>query len=390
MTCPLVMVGGPHGSARAALVRRLLEAHPGSSAVHHDLGQTGRGRVVRTVRTADGVTGRTEIELAHGCAPCTLRNDLVPELLRRAAAGASLLVVDLWDSVEPRVVAEAVSRDPDAAEALRLTEVLVALDPGRFPADLRTPARLADLGKQAQDGDERYLPEVLSRQIEYATGLVVVPPAEPSGSAALDEELTLDLLSQLVPVTPVIASGGVLPEVAGPRLDVDALAARVDAATALLPCDAQTGDLQTVVWRRLRPLHPQRLFDAVDELVTSSVRSRGRFWLATRHNRMIAWDAVAGVISVEDTGPWLAALPDTAWELQTPARRAAAALDWSPVVGDRVQHLVFTGFHLDRDHIHALLDSCLLTEEEILAGSDGWARYADPFSAVLDLSRTAA
>ncbi|MFI7708543.1 GTP-binding protein [Nonomuraea sp. NPDC049480] len=72
------------------------------------------------------------------------------------------------------------------------------------------------------------------------------------------------------------------------------LAERVDPATALLPCDAQTGAVTTVVWHRLRPLHPARLFAAAEEPATCSVRGRGRFWPASRHERMPAWDAVAG------------------------------------------------------------------------------------------------
>ncbi|MGI5159096.1 GTP-binding protein [Microbispora sp. CA-102843] len=141
--------------------------------------------------------------------------------------------------------------------------------------------------------------------------------------------------------------------------------------------------MTTVVWRRLRPLHPlhpARLFEAVDELVTQSVRSRGRFWPASRPDQLLAWDAVAGVVSVEDAGPWLVALPEAAWDMVSPARRKAADLDWDHITGDRVQHLVFTGPDLDRERLHALLDSCLLTEEEALAGSDVWVGYDDPFA----------
>jgi hypothetical protein len=104
---------------------------------------------------------------------------------------------------------------------------------------------------------------------------------------------------------------------------------------------------------------------------------------------MLAWDAVAGIVSVEDAGPWLAALPEAAWEMTSPSRRMAASLDWSPIIGDRVQHLVFTGPELDRDRIHSLLDSCLLTPEESVAGSDAWNGYDDPFAHILDLKETA-
>jgi G3E family GTPase len=380
VSTPVVLVAGLHAQARTAAVDRLLHDHPGAVAVHHDLRSVATGRVERVVRDRSGVLDLAEVRLAHGCVACTVREDLLPELLRRAPA-ASLLVVDLWDSVEPRSVAEAVDCE-EARGLLRLTSVLTALDAAHMPVDITRGDRLAETGQGAADGDERHLAEVLARQIEYATGLVL------HGGDTEDDDLARAVLSHLAPLTPVHRTTEP-PEVRGGALCTGELAERVDPATARLPVDARTDEVTTVVWHRLRPLHPARLFEAVDELAAVSVRSRGRFWLATRPEHMLAWDAVAGVVSVEDAGPWLAALPGAAWEMVSPARRTAAALDWDEITGDRVQHLVFTGPGLDRERIHALLDSCLLTQEEALAGQVAWSGYDDPFALVLDLKETA-
>ncbi|MGJ6968994.1 CobW family GTP-binding protein [Streptosporangium sp. G11] len=383
MSVPVVIVSGMHPEPRSALVSRLLARHPGSVAIHHDLREVSAGRVGRVVRDTSGTLDLREVRLAHGCVTCTVREDLVPELLARAGS-AALLIVELWDSVEPRTVAESLARHEDTAGVLRLTGVLVALDAARATEDLCRDEPLAAHGKHAAAGDGRRVAEVLVRQIEYATHIVV------SGAEEEDVELAHAVLGHLAPTTPAEAAGPALPAVTGAGIDVEMLGARVDPATARLPCDARTGEISTVVWHRLRPLHPQRLFAAVDELITGTVRSRGRFWLATRHERLLAWDAVAGVVSVEDAGPWLVTLPEAAWEMESPARRMAATLDWSSLLGDRVQHLVFTGPGLDRERILRLLDSCLLTEAEILAGSDVWAGYQDPFAAVLGLREASA
>ncbi|MER5325191.1 CobW family GTP-binding protein [Streptosporangium roseum] len=380
MSTPVVLVAGLHAQARTAAVDRLLHDHPGAVAIHHDLRSVTTGRVERLVRDRSGVLDLAEIHLAHGCVTCTVREDLLPQLIRRAAT-ASLLVVDLWDSVEPRPVAEAIDCE-EARGLLHLTSVLTALDTEHMPIDITRGDRLTETGLSAANGDERHLAEVLARQIEYATGLVL------HGGDAEDTELARAVLDHLAPVTPVFGVDA-LPQVTGTVLCSGMLAERVDPATAQLPVDAHTDEITTVVWHRLRPLHPARLFDAVDELVTESVRSRGRFWLATQHERLLAWDAVAGVVSVEDAGPWLAALPEAAWEMVSPTRRSAAALDWNEIIGDRVQHLVFTGPDLDRERLHALLDSCLLTEKEMLAGSDAWIGYDDPFAHILDLKEIA-
>lgn len=374
MAIPVVLVAGLHSAARTATVERLLSEHPGSLALHHDLSRVVQGRVRRTLRDATRVLDTTDVRLAHGCVTCTVREDLMSQLLT-LATGSSLLVVDLWDSVEPRPVAEAIDCD-DAQGILRLTAVLTALDAEALPDDITRDERLDEAGKPAAAGDRRYLAEVLARQLEYPTGLVL------HGGDEDDRELSRAVLAHLTPLTPVHTLD-TLPPVTGAAVCAGELAERVDPATAQLPCDARTDEIVTTVWRSRRPLHPARLFEAVDELVTESVRSRGRFWLATRPGQLLAWDAVAGVVSAEDAGPWLAALPEAAWDLLSPARRLAAALDWDDRYGDRVQHLVFTGSDLDAARFHALLDSCLLTPEEEAAGPELWAHYDDPFAPLL-------
>ncbi|MFI7453092.1 CobW family GTP-binding protein [Nonomuraea sp. NPDC049714] len=375
MPIPVALIAGLHGNARTAAVDRLLRRHPGAVAIHHDLRSIGAGRVERVARDVSGVLDLARVRLPHGCVTCAVREDLLPELLRRAAT-ASLLIVDLWDSVEPRPVAEALAGQ-EVSERLRLACVHTALDAEHLPVDICRGDRLSETG-HAAGRDRRYLAEVLARQIEYATSLSL------HGGDAEDTELSAAVLGHLAPHTPIRPG----PEITDATLLVGELAERVAPATAQLPADARTGEITTVVWRRLRPLHPGRLFDAMDELVTTTVRSRGRFWLANRHQRMLAWDAVAGAISVEDAGPWLAALPEAAWDLIAPARRAAAALDWNPIIGDRVQHLVLTGPDLDRDRIVSLLDSCLIGRHDALPGAAEWAGLDDPFGPLLDLSES--
>ncbi|MFC7584379.1 CobW family GTP-binding protein [Nonomuraea antimicrobica] len=309
MPTPVVLVAGLHATARTATVDRLLAGHPGAVAVHHDLREVVRGRVRRGVRDRTGVLDTAEVRLAHGCVTCTVREDLLPQLVTLAPR-ASLLVVELWDSVEPRSVAEALDCE-EAGETLWLTAVLTALDAAAMPVDLTRGERLGEVGRSAAAGDQRYLAEVLVRQLEYATALVL------HGGDEDDRDLSRRVLAHLAPFTPVHPVQA-LPPVTSTRLCAADLAERVDPATAQLPGDARTDEIVTAVWHSRRPLHPARLFEAVDELVTESVRSRGRFWLATRPDHLLAWDAVAGIVSVEDAGPWLAALPEAAWELVSP------------------------------------------------------------------------
>ncbi|MFG3254212.1 CobW family GTP-binding protein [Streptomyces sp. NPDC048172] len=385
---PVVLVAGLHADARRAAVEGLLRAVPGAVALHHDLSAAAsEGSVRRTVRSHAGALDEGKAPLVNGCACCALREDLVPELLRLAESRTcALAVVELWDSVEPQAMAEVVAAH--SADALAVTGVLTAVDPALVLPYLAAAEDLAEAGLAAAPTDERTVADTFARQLEYAPVLVLAEGAEGAEGADGEEEADeadRELLRQLHPVARRVRAddGAGLARVATEGFDVGAAAARQYPACALLPQEADAEGVTTLVWRARRPFHPARLHAALQELACAAVRSRGRFWLADRPDTLLSWDAAGGALCVEERGPWLAALPDAAWEMVPAVRRAAAALDWHPVQGDRGQHLVFTAPGLDADGLGALLDSCVLTDAEHAGGPDAWRRYAGAFDDLL-------
>jgi len=376
----VAIVGGLHADARRAAVQHLLTAVPGSVALHHDLATAAAGTVVRTIRDRTGILSTGEAPLVNDCACCALREDLVPELERLADAGLTrLAVVELWESVEPKAMAEVV-----AASGLRLTGVITAVDPALLLPYLGNGDDLADGGLAAAATDRRTVADTFARQLEYAPVLAVADSEE-----ADDEDRAL--LAQLHPTARQVPLryGGLarspLAEAALAGFDVEAAAAAQHPACALLPADADAHGVATLVWHRRRPFHPERLYAALEDLTCAAARSRGRFWLADRPDTLLHWDAAGGALCVENVGPWLASLPDAAWDMVPPVRRAAAALDWHPEHGDCCQHLVFTSPGLDRDGLELLLESCLLTDTEYAAGRSAWKRLPPAFDALLEV-----
>ncbi|MFD0071388.1 CobW family GTP-binding protein [Streptomyces sp. NPDC127166] len=374
---PVVIVAGLHADARKEVVGRLLRTVPDSVALHHDLAGAPEGTVLRLVRDASGIVSSGEAPLVDDCACCALREDLVPELERLADSGLTrLAVVELWDSVEPKAMAEVIAAH--GGDRMVVTNVITAVDPALVLPCLGNGDDLAEAGLAAAPTDQRTVGDTWARQLEYAPVLAVVDSDE------ADEE-DLALLAQLHPTARrVQACSGELVEAAFAGFDVEAAAAAQHPACALLPQDADEAGVATFVWRRHRPFHPERLYEALEDLCCAAARSRGRFWLADRPDTLLAWDAAGGALCVESAGPWLASLPDAAWELVPPVRRAAAALDWHPEHGDCCQHLVFTSPGLDRDGLEQLLDSCLLTDAEYQAGREEWKRLPGAFDSLLD------
>ncbi|MFH0521057.1 CobW family GTP-binding protein [Streptomyces sp. M41] len=388
----VVIVGGLHADARKAAVARLLADVPDSLVLHHDLATAAAGTVVRTIRDTAGVVSAGEAPLVNDCACCALREDLVPELLRIRDAGATrMAIVELWDSVEPKAMAEVVT-----AGGLTVTGVITAVDPALVLPYLGNGDDLAERGLAAAATDQRTVADTFARQLEYAPVLAVADSPE------ADEE-DGELLAQLHPTARRVPIGqGAAPDhltVPLPRdrplsplaraalcgFDVEAAEAAQHPACALLPAEADAHGVATLVWHRRRPFHPERLYAALEDLTCAAARSRGRFWLADKPDVLLHWDAAGGALCVESAGPWLASLPDAAWDMVPPVRRAAAALDWHAEHGDRCQHLVFTSPALDRDGLEQLLESCLLTDAEYAAGRDAWKRLPSAFDTLLEV-----
>ncbi|MGW2716370.1 CobW family GTP-binding protein [Streptomyces sp. NPDC001492] len=375
MSLSVVIVGGLHADARKAAVARLLADVPGSVVLHHDLATAAAGTVVRTIRDASGLVSAGEAPLVNDCACCALREDLVPELRRLTDAGDTrLAVVELWDSVEPKAMAEVV-----VAGGLTVTGVITAVDPALVLPYLGNGDDLADGGLAAAATDQRTVADTFARQLEYAPVLAVTDSEE------ADEE-DRELLAQLHPTARQVVIGhDDLAVAALAGFDVEAAAAAQHPACALLPAEADAHGVSTLVWHRSRPFHPERLYAALEDLTCAAARSRGRFWLADKPDTLLHWDAAGGALCVESAGPWLASLPDAAWDMVPPVRRAAAALDWHPEHGDCCQHLVFTSPGLDRDGLEHLLESCLLTDAEYAAGRAAWKRLPPAFDTLLEV-----
>ncbi|MFI6494939.1 CobW family GTP-binding protein [Streptomyces sp. NPDC050564] len=380
---PVAVVAGLHADARRAAVEEILRTVPGSVALHHDLTSAVDSAVHRTVRDAVGLLGCGDAPLVNDCACCALREDLVPELLRLAGEGSyRLAVVELWDSVEPQAMAAVIAA---AGAPLALTGVATVVEPALVLPYLSNGDDLVDVGLAAAPTDQRTVADTFARQLEYPTAIALVEDSSFGEGGETADESDHALLAQLTPGARKVRVGsGVLGAALLAGFDVAAAAARVHPACALLPQECDVHGVSTFVWRRERPFHPQRLYAALEDLTCAAARSRGRFWLADRPDTLLSWDAAGGALCVESAGPWLAGLPDAAWEMVPAERRLAASVDWHPEHGDRCQYLTFTSPSLDRDGLRALLDSCLLTDDEYAAGRDRWKQLPHAFDDLLD------
>ncbi|PVZ14633.1 ribosome hibernation factor-recruiting GTPase MRF [Actinomycetospora cinnamomea] len=370
---------------------------PRGALVAHDLRGLGEGVLHRRVVEHDGeqpVEHTAVLELAHGCVSCTLREDLLPLLVRLARDPDVEHVVLLLDpGLEVEIACEALhavvpdGTDGPVTDLLELHGVVGVLDAATWLDDAGSDDALAERGLALTADDERTVARLVVGHAEFADVLVVTGRC---GGAW--ERVRLDaVLARLAPRAATV----VAPAAVG---DPGPLGAEVTALLAALPPDARRGvpeDTQAPLLRgqpplardagvsllhvgHRRPFHPERLHAAFDVLLHGTVRARGRVWVASQPEHVLWLESAGGALQIGVAGTWLAADPD-AWDDADDEHRAAAALRWDERWGDREQQLVVLVHDADPAGIVEALDAALLTDDELALGEDAWRRFDDPF-----------
>jgi G3E family GTPase len=139
--------------------------------------------------------------------------------------------------------------------------------------------------------------------------------------------------------------------------------------------------ISSFVYRARRPFHPERFYNFWFEIGDTStiLRSKGYFWLASRHTLAGYWSQAGRVISADPAGQWWAETPQDDWPLEDPQMIAEIRSVWDEQVGDRRQELILIGQDLDSEALQLALDECLLTNDELLAGEAAWEQFEDSF-----------
>jgi G3E family GTPase len=119
---------------------------------------------------------------------------------------------------------------------------------------------------------------------------------------------------------------------------------------------------------------------AEDNPLAGVFRSKGFVWVAHDPQRALYWTHTGPQLELTAHAAWWADAAPELWPTSADSKDAIRSR-FSGEWGDRRQELVFMGQGLRQEAIFALLDQCLLTDEEIpayraLAASDGAKRDA--------------
>jgi G3E family GTPase len=366
---PVTLLTGVDETIRDAVAATLLAESGRGVLVRYDVSGLAAGSVTRIARTRSGVIDEEEIRMGHPCVSCAMRGSLVALLVSIAATGKyDAVIVSVPGAGDTQALAEEIARD-DSGE-LGTDAVLTVLDTDTVVRDLTGEDLIHDRGIATAAEDGRAIAEVIARQLEYANVVIL---------SSADE--TVEALGRAINPQALIRTDatGLLnlrlhnPDTAETWVEPGAISAPLQ----------DGGRVRTLVWQSTRPFHPERLYDALEDLVNGTARGKGTVWLASQPHARLGWDSFCSNISLGVLGRWLAALPADRWSEVGQTHQARSALEWHPDHGDRATYLSITGIDLDIWELERRLDGCVLRADE------STATLTDPFAPYLEGSAAA-
>jgi G3E family GTPase len=261
--------------------------------------------------------------------------------------------------------------------------MVTVVDAANFLTHYEGSETLLDREIALGEGDERSISDLFADQVEFAD-VIVINKTDLVGAEELAELRAI--LRTLNPEATIIdAERGRAP--LDQLLDTglfDMEKAQASAGWLRELNNEHTPETEeygigSFVFRARRPFHPKRYWDFIHTEWGGLLRSKGYFWLATRHDIVGLWSQAGGSAEYRPVAQWWAAAPEGSLPEEEESRMEITR-EWREPYGDRRQELVFIGQDLPREKMLEELEQCLLTDEEMEAGPNGWKLLLeDPF-----------
>ena len=97
------------------------------------------------------------------------------------------------------------------------------------------------------------------------------------------------------------------------------------------------------------------------------------FWLGSRSDQALIWSTAGGSIKTDPAGVWWDSMPfsERINYASFVDNQKQIESEWETPFGDRKIELVFIGQNLDVKSITKVLESCLLSKDELIDWSNG-------------------
>ncbi|WP_298069872.1 GTP-binding protein [uncultured Mailhella sp.] len=362
---PITVLTGYLGAGKTTLLNHVLSNQEGYkvAVIVNDLGEVNidAGLIARggSVRMDESL-----IPLSNGCICCTLKGDLVQQILNLiAACRFDYILIEASGICEPLPIAQAITLGDEVMPTVcRLDGIVTVVDARRMVDEFLSGEKLL------AESDEDDVESLLIQQLEFCTTVVLN-----KASDVTPEQLrTLRaVIRKLQPEASIIETdyGRVnVREILDTRLFNFARAGRSAGWIHALQESGEHGHdegeaeeygIGSFVYFRRQGFDRGKFETLVErDWPPQVIRCKGLLWFTENRSMSFLFEQAGMQTVATPFGRWMASAPASQ---QAEARRRNPELDenWDAVYGDRMIKLVFIGRHMDKEAICSALDACL-------------------------------
>ena len=382
---PVTVLSGFLGAGKTTLLNHILHNKKGLkvAVIVNDMSEV---NIDAELVKNENILSRTDeklVEMSNGCICCTLREDLMVEVERLARENRfDYLLIESTGISEPIPVAQTFSfvdeeNNIDLSKFSFVDTMVTVVDSFNFFKDFGSPETLMDRKMTDIEGDYRTIVNLLTDQVEFAN-VIILNKVELIGEKELG--ILRSTIQKLNPSAKIIETNysKVNPtEILNTGLfDFDE-AEQSAGWMEELSKDEHTPETEeygigSFVYRTKIPFDPNRFWNFVQSKFPNNIiRSKGLFWLASRPEQALVWSQAGGSLKADSAGVWWSSMPFEKRIMQYAFIENQEQIEsgWDDTFGDRKNEIVFIGHDLDENLIRSLLDNCLSTNQEIVAGN---------------------
>ena len=383
---PVTVLSGFLGAGKTTLLNHILNNKQGLKAavIVNDMSEVNID--AELVKSENNLSRTDEklVEMSNGCICCTLREDLIIEVEKLASENRfDYLIIESTGISEPIPVAQTFSFESedgtiDLSKFSYVDTMVTVVDSYNFLKDFSSPEYLTDRDLSDIDGDDRTIVNLLTDQVEFAN-VILLNKVDLVSTSEL--KLLSEIIHKLNPEAKLIKTNHSkvdLDEVMNTNMfDFEKAEASAGWIKELenehIPETEEYG-IGSFVFRSKSPFHPDRFLSFVTEnFPTNIIRSKGLFWIASRSSQALVWSSAGGSVKADPAGVWWDSMPFNERINYSSFVNNQDEIEsgWDADFGDRKTELVFIGKSLDVKSITNVLESCLLSKDELIVWRNG-------------------
>ena len=409
---PVLLLTGYLGSGKTTLLNRILANRKGIrfAVIVNDIGEV---NIDASLIREGGIVGQDDsgdlVALQNGCICCTLKTDLIRQVMELTDAGHfDYIVIEASGICEPAPIAQTLCAIPQMAgpnpgrPLPRLDCIATVVDALRLKDEFGCGDSLT-----RKDIDDEDIERLIIEQIEFCNMIILNKISEVSREEAANIKAVIRALQPDarilecdycdVPLDDIINTG---------LFDFDKVATSATWVKEIEGHEEEDDDdeddhhhshhdhhhdhhdhddddddhdhdhhhhhhhhhgegeaeeygVQTFVYFRRRPFN----FEKFDDLLArrwpkNIIRAKGVIYFSHNRDMSLLFETAGRQKSVKEAGLWFATAPEEELR-QFMLTEPGLARDWDEEYGDRMEKIMIIGRDLDRDAIAAALDSCL-------------------------------